>query len=227
MLSCPIFVRLVELLTSNKFINLRDRPPNLPFMSLPALWQRFEAWLQQHTPELAEELNEGAMPYEIAEAEEELGFELASELKTSLLIHNGGAVANGLIGNWDLLSLEEMLEAYWHMESEREDGNFGPNETTPNGRVKPFWWHRYWMPIVGDTDGNYLCVDHDPERGQGHFGQVILFLADDHERRAIAPGVVSWLKGICEGLEAGLFVYHRDEDLGLYVFEKPGLIEPW
>ena len=167
------------------------------------------------------------MPYEIAEAEEELGFELASELKTFLLIHNGGAVANGLIGNWDLLSLEEMLEAYWHMESEREDGNFGPNETTPNGRVKPFWWHRYWMPIVGDTDGNYLCVDHDPERGQGHFGQVILFLADDHERRAIAPGVVSWLKGICEGLEAGLFVYHRDEDLGLYVFEKPGLIEPW
>lgn len=180
-----------------------------------------------HTPGLVEELNEGALPYETEEAEAELGFRLPEDFRASLQIHDGGAPANGLIGNWDLLALEDILEAYWYLEEQREDGNFGRNETEPNGRVKGYWWHRYWLPFVADTDGNHLCLDMDPERGAGVAGQVILFLADDGERRAIAPSFQAWLAGICEGLEAGRFPYHYDEDLDLYVFEKPGLIEPW
>jgi cell wall assembly regulator SMI1 len=196
-------------------------------MTVSALWFRLEAWLSRHTPSLAKGLNEGVSLAEIEAAETDLGFQLPEELRTSLQIHNGGPVANGLVGNWDLLSLDNMLSMYWYMESQRARGHFGPNETLPNGRVKGYWWHRYWFPIVGDTDGNFLCLDLDPERGAGSVGQVILFLADDGDRHVIASHYAKWLDSICQGLEAGRFAYRYDEDLDVYVWEQPGLIEAW
>jgi len=194
--------------------------------SLSDLWKRFEHWLESHAPGLLDELADGALVYQIQDTEEEVGVKFPRDYIDSLTYHDGGYPGNGLIGNWDLLGLQDLTDAYFELERQLENGAFGRNETIGTSFVKGRWWHPLWVPFAGDTDGNYLCLDMAPG-WEGEKGQVILYLADESARRVLATSYTDWMEQTVQGLEEGRFPVKHDEDLDIYIFEKPGLIEPW
>ncbi len=187
------------------------------------LWERYREWLKAHAPSLADEVNGPASSYALEETEAELGLKFPDLLRQYFLACDGGKVANGLLGNWDLYSLEDLLEEALTMEERAEEGDFGSNRRPEGGKVKALWWNPAWIPIAGSGNGHYICVDTDPAE-EGNTGQVILYFYDSGERPCIAGNVEEWFSSAVEKLERGEVKVSYDEVLDTWVFDQPGLL---
>ena len=73
------------------------------------LWCTLEAWLAEHAPPVAKNLNPGASEEALAAADEQLGGALNAEVRAWFARHDGEASeADALLGD-QLYSLEEAL----------------------------------------------------------------------------------------------------------------------
>ncbi len=175
------------------------------------LWQRWQAWLACHAPDLAEELREPAAADDVAAAEEGLGLTFPEDFKASLAVHDGAGEISGVAGNWDLMELELVIKECRAMREMVADGTFGSAAADPHPAIKDDWWNPQWLPIVSSGSGHFLCLDLDPG-DQGRPGQVVLFLHDDARRFVLAGSFREWLQRIVEGLEAGLYTWSEDDE---------------
>lgn len=172
------------------------------------LWKRFEKWHRDHAPHLLEGLRPGASPESVEEAQGEMGVLFPEDLKESLLVHDGGA---GVIGSYDLLSLDRMVKDHaMHCRIAADGIDEDEGKTDETGSVRLVWWDRGWIPIVTDFGGDGYCVDTHPAP-KGRRGQVIKFYHDDSPRPLLANSYREWLEAIVVDLESGLYRYHYED----------------
>lgn len=152
---------------------------------ISAIWERIEAWHKANGQ--TENLNAGATAEAIAQAEKDMALSFPSELRESLLRHNGS-----VDGGWptgELLSLERMADERKVWMDLLQDGTFDDNADHNEGSevLQPGWWHPAWIPLDADGGGNGAVIDMVPGP-QGNVGQVIDM---DHEVGPSGPKYVS------------------------------------
>ena len=57
--------------------------------TMQAIWDRIEAWLSIHAPEVLDSLLTGVDDDDIQEIEAELGYQFPEDVRASLRLHNG------------------------------------------------------------------------------------------------------------------------------------------
>src|SRR4051794_23586057 len=85
-------------------------------------WNRIEAWLTRHAPEIKADLQAGASDPELGAAAAAIGNQLPEEMIRSYRIHNGSrGGAAPLFGDWRLLSLAAAITAWKGIETLPDD----------------------------------------------------------------------------------------------------------
>ncbi len=180
--------------------------------SIENIWKQIEAWLQANAPEVLAKLLPGATPKDIEAAEHALKTKFPAEMTPSYLIHDGqDDFAAPVMGEWELLSLQNMEKAWKTNSQLLETGGLGKNRGDPVGPVRPVFWDPQWIPVARDGAGDLVCVDMHPAEG-GKSGQIINFWHADTKREVIAGSYGAWLDQFAQDLKAGKY---RLEDDGL------------
>ncbi|WP_339097520.1 SMI1/KNR4 family protein [Deinococcus sp. VB142] len=142
---------------------------------ISAVWERIEAWYEAKGQ--TENLNPSASAEAIAQAEKDMGLTFPTELRESLLRHDGSADGGWPTG--ELLSLERMADERKVWMDLLQDGTFDGNARHNEGSetLEAGWWNPAWIPLDSDGGGNGAVIDLNPGP-QGTVGQVIDM---DHE----------------------------------------------
>jgi cell wall assembly regulator SMI1 len=148
---------------------------------MQAIWDRIEARLNIHAPEVLDTLLTGVDDDDIQEIEAELGYQLPEDVRASLRLHNG--TIDGFADIWRLLTIDEIA-------GEQKRLSLGYSMKRP-----------YWIPLASDGCGDFLCVD--VEQGE-QLGQIIHF---DHETVSswVAPSFQVLLAMFADHLEMGKY----------------------
>ncbi|WP_257065060.1 SMI1/KNR4 family protein [Priestia megaterium] len=189
------------------------------------LWNEFEQWLELNYLKDEDIFNAAATEIEIAQAENIMGLKFPESFKDILLMHNGQKSERvGVIGNYDFLSIDEIVHGWQVMRELFDGGEFEDfEEVEPVGPVKgEFWWNPLWIPIVTNTTGDYICIDLDPSEG-GKVGQIITFWHDWEEREVISDSLEKWFQKIVTHLKNGTYKLVKED--GELMFNNYGFIE--
>lgn len=180
-------------------------------------WSRIETWLREHAPELHQSLQRGASAADIRKAEQKLGVALPEEVKESYRLHDGQApLASPLMGEWQLLSLKNVLRQWDIQQKLLDDGSFDEARGKPVGPVRPDWYNARWVPIAYNGGGDLYCLDFDPASG-GRQGQVVTFWHADDKRERIAESFGALLEAFADDLEQGRYQFEN----GMLVRKAP------
>ena len=135
-------------------------------------WDRIGAWLAANAPEMLSSLRPGATRGEIRAAEAAMGVVFPDDMVASYLVHDGQEeLSYGLMGEWDLLSLELMTIQWEGMRDLPADDQ--PRDVdNPAAPVRPEYWNPRWVPVAYNGGGNLHCVDLDPAPA-GIMGQMV------------------------------------------------------
>ncbi len=178
---------------------------------MEAIWSRIEAWLAGNAPDLLGSLNGGATSQEIQETDAFLGVELPADFKASARIHDGQSEHSaGLIDGWGLLSLERIRDEWSVWKDLLDGGVFDGIAGEPEGPIANDWWNPKWIPVTYSGAGDHHCLDLSPPAG-GSAGQIIVMWHDDPARPLIARSFRTWLQTFADALEAGRYVYSKED----------------
>lgn len=169
------------------------------------IWRQIESWLQAHVPTILDDLLPGATDKEIQAAEKLFGVQFPDDVKASYSVHNGQqGQAAPLMGDWQLLSLEDIASQWKIMQDLVAAGKFDNVSSTPIGPVRADWWNPKWIPIAYNGAGDLYCLDLDPAP-KGNIGQIITFWHMDDKRERIAKSYQAWLQGFADDLDKGKY----------------------
>jgi cell wall assembly regulator SMI1 len=173
------------------------------FPSPSASWQRIEAWLRNHAPDILADLGPPASPERIRAAEEQLQCTLPEDVRASLGIHDGqqGSAAY-LFGQWEYFGIEAVLSEHKMLQQVFAAGAQTSEVSDP--RVRKAWWLPAWIPILGNGSGDYYCIDLNPEPS-GSVGQLIEYLHTHEYRRVLATSFTEWLAQFAKDFDDGRF----------------------
>jgi cell wall assembly regulator SMI1 len=168
------------------------------------LWDRLESRLADIEPDVLRDLLPGVTDYEIRSAEELMGVRLPEDAEESYKIHDGqgGDGPPLIMGEWQLLSLEDMTHQWKLMKDLSDTGVFMEAQGSPEGPVRPDWWNTKWIPVAYNGAGDLQCLDMDPAAG-GDSGQLITFWHMNPNREVIADSFRTWLQGCIDSLANG------------------------
>lgn len=181
-------------------------------MDLSEVWRRIVGWHEAHVGPEFFRLASGAMEQAIAALEDRLGLPLPADVRASYALHDGAEDEGWLLHFGEFLSLAgiaRQLDIYRQIQDDDPEWA-GDKPRRLNGPVRPVWWTAHRFPVT-DNSGDHALIDLDPAPG-GCVGQVVEF---DHERgptRVLATSFAEWLTGLADGLEAGRYVYHPEDD---------------
>ena len=96
---------------------------------------------------------------------------------------------------WVFVPIESIAQNWqtWH---ELQDMNRDMAESMssyPKGHIKNLYTNDRWIPLIDDFGGNHVGIDLDPDV-KGIPGQVIIFGADEDEKRLIANSFTEFLE---------------------------------
>src|SRR5436190_1188967 len=121
------------------------------------IWHRIESWLSQHTPDIRADLHKGAHEKELRSVEQQLGVRFPVSVRECYRIHNR-ADGYALLGGWEFLSLDQMLDNWKWLKKIYDEGHFresgGPGcqrlEGVADARrpVRRHWWNPKWIPFT-------------------------------------------------------------------------------
>jgi cell wall assembly regulator SMI1 len=174
-------------------------------VGIAANWQEVERWLSAHAPKVLAHLPKGASESDLAHAEKFMRLALPRDLRESLAIHDGNARTFILYGPNEsvfgtLLSLHEIVLAWRSLKS-----LFAGRKAGSAKGVKPFWWHRKWVPALGGF-GDHTGIDLDPDRG-GKLGQVFDWAHDGGVLGVVAPSYGALFARFVRELKEGRYRY--------------------
>jgi cell wall assembly regulator SMI1 len=171
-------------------------------------WDRIEAWLSRHAPDILAELCDGADEADLRWAEEQIGVTFPKSVRESYLIHDG-ADGVALLGYWDFLSVNQMVTAWKKLKQCYDKRYFAPEpdqlpegDGTPKSPIQPHWWNRKWIPFT-ESDGHHFCMDLDPADG-GVAGQVLMWDRAMGDRVLLGESFEGWWKQFAADLESGV-----------------------
>lgn len=145
-------------------------------------WDRIESWLREKDTSKRIVLPTGATERQIKKGEAILGFQLPDDLRQSFRRHNG---SNGiwLLDEGFLLPIggdnpaKEYMTAIGLWDKMRMVGEQMKKEATEvKGPIKSGWWREKWVPLTENWQGEFICVDLDPQ-SRGVVGQAFFFWA--------------------------------------------------
>ncbi len=181
-----------------------------PAGTIDDVWNRLEKALKAAAPEVRKSLKKGTTEAKLTKLEQKLGVTLPSDLRASLLRHDGqkedgdGLFPEDFVGDMSgefvLMSTAE-IESEWRMWRGLNDGGeFTGSKTTPGKGVRAGWWNPGWIPFATDGGGDSLCVDTTPAKG-GTAGQVIHMRHDSGDRPRPAKSLADLLANLCDHYE--------------------------
>jgi cell wall assembly regulator SMI1 len=174
------------------------------------IWSRIEKWLAANAPEILADLEPGTAAAEISEAEKYLKVTFPEDLKDSLKIHNGQKGESAwLVDGWQLLPLERMMEEWDAWSDLVESGKFEGIKSYSQGQIKHDWWNPKWIPLTYSGEGDYYCLDLDPNTG-GQAGQIIIVWNDMGNRDLVADGFRDWLEKFAADLENEMYIVSEE-----------------
>lgn len=177
------------------------------------IWNKIENWLKSHNSAIFNNLSSGATEEKIMRIEDEMNIQFPEDFKQSYLIHNGQeSETTPLIEEWELLSLEYILDEWHIMKNLYDQGRFLDATSKPIGEVKSDWWNPKWIPIASNGAGDLVCLDLDPAVG-GNIGQIISFWHMDEQREKLADNFKSWLQQFANDLENGKYKVKKSGEL--------------
>lgn len=168
---------------------------------------KIDEWLQECAPVAAASLLPPAVAAELEALEKQLPRPAPSGLRQWLAVHNGQSSNGpflGLIDGWHLLPAGSIGETHATFNRLLDEGDFDEFEADGDGRVKPEWWNKGWIPFAEGPGGDYLCIDMDPDEG-GNAGQVIRFWHDDGDRKVRARNLTRLFEEFLEDLRDGSY----------------------
>lgn len=172
---------------------------------METIWKQIESWLEKNAPEMLNTLLPGATDKEILAAEKAMGIEFPEEVKESYRLHNGqDGRATPLMGEWQLLSLKNMVSQWKVMKKLVDKGKFDDAEVKTVGPVRADWYNLKWIPLAYNGAGDFQCLDLDPPP-KGKAGQIISFWHMKDERKELANSYKAWLKGFANDLKKGKY----------------------
>jgi cell wall assembly regulator SMI1 len=174
------------------------------------LWTRWEGWLARYAPDLRSGLRPPAPREAVAAVEERLGVVLPRDFRDSLAVHDGAEEVSGLVGGWDLMRLDHVVQEAETMRRLSSQGAFGDASGEPHRAISTGWWHPNWVPVVSSGSGHFFCIDLAPTAA-GTVGQIILVLHDDGRRFLVANSYSRWLAAVVSDLEEGAYRLEDDE----------------
>ncbi|TXK74614.1 SMI1/KNR4 family protein [Paenibacillus sp. N3.4] len=165
------------------------------------LWDRMENWLKVHAPDVLVDLNQGASELEISGLETAVGYELPSDLKESLRIHNGqSGDSQWLIAGWELLSTARILEEWNVWKGLYDKESFKEWDVKSQEGVANVWWQPAWIPLTYNGCGDHHCLDLAPANG-GKNGQIITMWHDSEVREVLAKNYTQWFEHLVRTFE--------------------------
>jgi cell wall assembly regulator SMI1 len=166
---------------------------------LDELWRHFENWLAEHAPGDYASLQPGASQDDIKRLEDNLGFPLHTDVRTTLELHNGVSARTAstepgafLLG-YSLLDVEGVLAAYRDLLAVLEEAREQGEEELAVGRMA----HRQWVPLAQGMTGDLLFVDHRPH----YWGEIGEMSFGDPEYRLLWPRMDLMLEALCSSVE--------------------------
>jgi cell wall assembly regulator SMI1 len=183
------------------------------------LWDRFEAMLGAHAPDLLASLRPPANEAQIAATEAKLGVTFPAEVRCAYLRHDGSTHQDGTQQGWFFTSsnwwacLEEM-EVNWEMKVDvSNDARKYPDSslfpipdvTWDDLKIAPVWWSEKWIPIGHSMTGPSIYIDLDPAP-KGTIGQLI----NDggmQDAELISNSLDHYLESLIKRVESGLLIY--------------------
>ncbi|MER5637393.1 SMI1/KNR4 family protein [Kitasatospora sp. NPDC002227] len=177
-----------------------DPPKNVINPVIPpvaASWKRIDAWLAQHAPASFAALRPPATPDAIARAESLIGIPLPSDLRESLLCHNGD-VFPGALPCGPLYPVEEVVAIRL-----MRMGIWEPDDAD---QLETPWWGMSWVPFAGG-DGDDHFIDAGPGTWHNHLG----YAAHDDQGYFLGwPTFGVWLHHVADAMEH----FERRESFG-------------
>ncbi len=175
-------------------------------------WDRIETWLESNAPDMLRVLRPGAALDAIRTTEATLSVTFPDDMVASYRIHDGqAALSYALMGEWELLSLEDVITEWDTMRDLHLD-EAPHDEGTPTDPVRPMWWNTRWVPVAYNGGGDLQCVDLDPAPN-GTVGQMTTFWHMDAEREQLAPTFRDWLAAYADDLEQGKYTVREGSKL--------------
>lgn len=167
---------------------------------LTPIFERLEAWLGVHAPQIYAGLGEGAEQGELDELEALTGQALPAAYRALYRRHGAWGRAlrlthlpllgvHGEWLNWESLAHEDFAST--------PDGH----ASHPAGAITPQYINLGWIPFLTDHGGNSVGVDLAPGP-EGVRGQVITFGRDEHDKYVLAGSLEAFLTEYVERLEA-------------------------
>lgn len=190
-------------------------------MNSDQLWDRYEAVLEKYHPLGYKTLRPAATEDEIKKAEQAMGVRFPKDLKDAYRRHNGtldGGYSTAWVlflsaANWACL---DSVVSYWQMKvhvNEANDDGLGLStyslEYLQSLAIRPYWWHRKWMPIGQTATATSVFIDMNPGP-RGKNGQLIYNSGDGVGGTLEAPSLNAWIEFQCDCFESGRFYARQD-----------------
>ncbi|MBY5456443.1 hypothetical protein HFO89_08740 [Rhizobium leguminosarum] len=176
-----------------------------------AVWDQIERWYSKSAPQSLDELAPPAGEPDLSALKLATGVSLPTDLRASLLRHNGG----GSIHGYDYLDADWAAELWQRLTAQLQQGDFEglvPADAT-GARFTPVWWSPKWLPVAEHRAGTIVCVDTAPGP-QGSQGQILqLELNDEGPSATDWRSFAEWLDAYRGDLEAGKYLVDADGNL--------------
>ncbi|WP_051779434.1 SMI1/KNR4 family protein [Streptomyces sp. NRRL S-241] len=163
------------------------------------IWRQLTAWLASNAPEDHAALRPGASPSDVRQLEDGLGFEVSSDLKLLLSMHDGviarrsSTEGGAFVLGYSLLDAKGILEWQQNLAEMAEDAEEDGYEDEVIGRTA----HRQWVPFAQSLTGDLLFVDHRSD----HYGEIgeISFGSPTYE--LLWPGMREMVRDLYDAVE--------------------------
>ena len=208
-------------------------------------WERIDIWLEEHYPELWDQLCTPASINDINELEYSLDCSLPIEIRDSLQVHDGqerGGRPTGLMFGAMFMDCEEVMDEWknWRIVDTEylQNDNLGPSDEPgpssaatigrnglqarqacqPEGSIQTVYSHPGWIPLVRDWGGNYIAVDLAPGP-TGTWGQIIIYGRDYDTKYVISRSWSHFLAMLADDLQSPH--WYVDEESGDLKLKDP------
>lgn len=167
-------------------------------------WSQIKKWLKKNSPELYKDLLPGLSMTKIIKTENEFGIKLPDDYKESLSLCNGQlGMADNLLGDWSLLSLEATMKEWNGLNSLFID------DLDKIYKIEQiYWWNKKWIPIAYNGAGDFLCIDLSNSQSKT-YKQIIAFWHTKEDRPMIFKNFKNLIEIVYKDLLAGKHKYDR------------------
>ena len=151
----------------------------------------------------------GASPNEIESFEKKFNIKLPKDIKELYSYKNGSqyfsilpSVIHGVEMSFSLMSLEQMEKTKQYFQNRdallTEFPDFFTQdeiEKMRDSRIKPYLFHKQWIPFAEYCDSCFLMLDFDPDQ-EGKEGQILCYIHDPDEVIYAAVGLSEFVDEI-------------------------------